>query len=89
VAGQKAPLDHTYLKQLAEAVLEADRVLLLGHGHGQSDLRELLQQHLKQHHPSAEERLEAALIDDTACTDAELLAVAKQYFGNNPHRRLE
>lgn len=88
VAGQRAPLDYAYLNQLAEAVLEADRVLLLGHGHGQSDVRELLKQHLDKHHPSAKVHLEVTLMDDTACTDAELLAAARKHFGNIPHRQL-
>jgi hypothetical protein len=86
LAGERAPLDYDYLNQLSKALLEADRVLLLGHGHGQSDLRELLKQHLSQHHPSAEERLEVAMADDTACTDAELLAIAREHFGNEAHR---
>lgn len=87
VAGQRAPLDYAYLNQLAEAVLEADRVLLLGHGHGQSDVREQLKEHLDKHHRTAGKRLEMAVMDDTACSDAELLAVAKQHFGNIPNRR--
>lgn len=87
VAGQRAPLDYDYLSQLSEAVLKADRVLLLGHGHGQSDLRELLKRHIGQHHSQAEERLEVATIDDTGCTDAELLAVARKHFGNQSHRQ--
>jgi hypothetical protein len=88
VAGQRAPLDYDYLNQLSEAALQADRVLLLGHGHGQSDLRELLRQHIAKRHPSTAESLEVALIDDTECTDSELLAVARQHFGNNPFRKI-
>jgi hypothetical protein len=88
VAGQRAPLDHDYLNQLSKAVLEADRVLLLGHGCGQSDLRELLRKHVAKHHPSTAESLEVALIDDNECTDSELLAVARGHFGNNPLRQM-
>ena len=86
VAGQRAPLDSTYLNQLSQAVLEADRVLLLGHGHGESDLRQMLRKHLEQHHPSMMQRVELGHVDDTACTDAELLAIARKHFGNQPHR---
>lgn len=88
VAGQRAPVDYDYLRQLSEAVLQADRVLLLGHGHGQSDLREQLTQQIKIHHAGAEQRLEIVMLDDTACTDAELLEVAHAHFGNIPHRRM-
>jgi hypothetical protein len=87
VAGQRAPVDYDYLNQLSKAVLKADRVLLIGHGHGQSDLRKLLKQHLAQDYSSAAERLEAVIVDDTSYSDGELLAIARKYFGNECHRR--
>jgi hypothetical protein len=82
VAGQRAPIDHAYLNQLTQAVLQADRVLLIGHGHGQSDLRQLLKEHISQHHPSVEERIELAIVDDKSSSNAELLAIARKHFGN-------
>lgn len=87
VAGQRAPLDHAFLERLSQAVETADRVLLLGHGKGQSDLRQLLQDHLSHRHPSLLERLETIQLDDTACSDAELLAMARQFYGHAPQRR--
>jgi hypothetical protein len=86
VAGQKAPLDYKYLHQLTEAVTEADRVLLLGHGQGQSDLRQLLTKYINQHHQELSERLEVTHIDDTAHSDRELLAIASNYFSNHRDR---
>ena len=88
IAGQRAPLDHAYLEQLCTAVGQADRVLLLGHGHGQSDLRQLLMRHLQHHHPQWLERLDTETVDERACSDGELLALARQHFGNQPHRPL-
>jgi hypothetical protein len=88
IAGQRAPLDYKYLDQLSNAALEADRVLLLGHGHGESDLRQLLKQHVSRHHSAIEERLEQIILDDTALSDKELLAVAREHFGNQSHRQL-
>lgn len=87
VAGQRAPVDHEYLNQLSQAVQQADRVLLIGHGHGQSDLRQLLKEHLSNKHPLTEERIELAIVDDKAHSDAELLAIAREHFGNEPHRK--
>lgn len=87
IAGQRAPLDHTYLEELSQAIAGADRVLLLGHGHGQSDLRQQLQAHLSSHHPALLDRVDALSLDDTACSDAELLAQARRFYGNAPHRR--
>ena len=86
IAGQRAPLDYAYLRQLSQAIANADRVLLLGHGHGQSDLRQVLREHLAHHHSELLSRVEEITLDDTACSDAELVAVAKAHFGNLPHR---
>ena len=86
IAGQRAPLDFDFLKQLSQAVLEADRVLLLGHGHGQSDARQLLREHLDRHHPGATEHLEVENVDDTTRSSPELIALARKHFGNLPHR---
>ena len=86
IAGQRAPLDHAFLEQISEAVGQADRVVLFGHGHGQSDLRQQLQEHLLRHHPIWLERLEIVPIDDRACSEGELLAQARLHFGNAPHR---
>ena len=86
VAGQRAPLDYKYLHQLTEAVLKADRVLLLGHGHGQSDLRQVLVDYIDQHHQEASRRLELGHIDDTAFTDKEMIAIALEHFGNSQRR---
>ncbi len=88
IAGQRAPQDELYLHQLSEAILQADRVLLMGHGHGQSDLRSLLTEKIHRQHPGAEQRIEIVMLDDTACTDAELLEIAHAHFGNQPHRRI-
>lgn len=86
LAGQRAPLDFAFLQRLSEAVLQADQVLLLGHGHGQSDMRQLLRDHLHRHHPEALERLDTLPLDDAACSEAELLALARAHFGT-PARR--
>ena len=86
VAGQRAPLEFEYLNAMGAAIHQADRVLLVGHGHGESDLRHVLMEHLRQQHPEAIKKVETLNVDDTACTDAELLAIARAHFGNQPHR---
>lgn len=89
VAGQRAPLDHDYLNRITGAIQEADAVLLVGHGAGESDLRHLLVHHLQQHHPELLKRLVGVVeVDDTAITEGTLLALAREHFGNQPHRRV-
>lgn len=88
IAGQRAPLDHAYLEQVSSAMQEADAVLLLGHGHGQADVRQLLVDHLHRHHPTLLQRLVGVVrVDDSAMSEPELLALAREHFGNQPHRR--
>lgn len=87
VAGQRAPLDYDYLNELCAAAMQADRVLLLSHGHGESDLRQIFKEHMQTHHPSGLDRLEITSVDDTAKTENELLGIARRHFGNQPHRR--
>lgn len=87
IAGQRAPLDHDYLKRIEQAIAQAEVVLLVGHGKGQSNLAEVLLKHLHQHQPQLLERVTTLTIDDTSLSDDALLALAKQHFGNLPHRR--
>jgi len=84
--GQRAPVDHAYLAQIAQAMQGADAVLLLGHGRGESDLRTLLQRHLAVHHPQLLQRLASETVDTSALSEAQLLALARAHFGNLPHR---
>lgn len=88
IAGQRSPIDHDYLHRIAEAMADADAVLLLGHGTGESDLRQLLLRHLKTHRPDLVERIVGVVtLNDDGLGEAGLLAVAREHFGNLPHRR--
>jgi hypothetical protein len=88
IAGQKAPRDYDYLSRIMAAMEEADAVLLLGHGTGESDMRQLLLAHVRRHRPDLLERLvgvETLAIADPS--EGQLLAVAREHFGNLPQRR--
>lgn len=85
--GQRAPIDMALLEQLAKLIAGADRVLLLGHGTGQSDLRQLLLHHLERRHPALLERVDEVLtVNDDQLTDARLLALAQDHCGHRPRR---
>ena len=88
IAGQKAPRDFDYLTRIMQAMEGADAVLLLGHGSGESDMRQVLLAHVRRHRPDLLERLvgvETLTIADPSA--GQLLAVAREHFGNLPHRR--
>jgi len=87
-AGQRAPLDADYLARITAAMADADAVLLLGHGTGESDMRQVLLHHLQTHRRDLLERIVGIeTLDDGGLSDAELVAIAREHFGNLPHRR--
>jgi hypothetical protein len=88
IAGQRAPLDHAYLEQIAAAMADADAVLLLGHGHGSADMRQLVLHHLQSHHrPLLQHLVGVDTVEAGGLSEAQLLAIAHEHFGNLPHRR--
>jgi len=88
IAGQRAPRDNAYLNAIIEAMAGADSVLLLGHGHGQSDLRQGLLEQLHRHRPDLFDRISGIVtVDSSALSDGQLLALVREHFGNLPHRR--
>lgn len=88
IAGQRAPLDHAYLRGLVGAIEQADAVLLLGHGTGESDMRQLLLNHLHSHHRPLLDRIVGVVtLDQAHPSEGELLALARDHFGNLPERR--
>jgi len=87
-AGQRAPIDRDYLARIAAAITDADVVLLLGHGNGANDMRSLLLQHLERHHRDLIDRIVGIeTLDDSGLTEEQLVAIAREHFGNLPHRR--
>ncbi len=85
--GQRAPIDSALLEQLSAQIASSDRVLLVGHGTGQSDVRQLLLAHLERRHPDLLDRIQAVLtVDDDQLTEARLLALAREHVGQVPRR---
>jgi hypothetical protein len=88
LAGQRAPVDSEYLARITAAMEEADAVLLLGHGTGESDMRQVLLRHLDQQRRDLLERIVGVeTLDDTGLSENALVAIAREHFGNLPHRR--
>lgn len=88
MAGQKAPRDYDYLSRIMEAMDWAEAVLLLGHGTGESDMRQQLLAHVRRHRPDLLQRLVGVeTLANANPSQGQLLAVAREHFGNLPHRR--
>jgi hypothetical protein len=90
VAGQRAPRDTAYLAQITAAIAAADAVLLLGHGTGESDMRQVLLDYLHTHRPDLLARIAAVeTVEARGIGPAGLVAIAHQHFGNLPRRHAQ
>jgi len=89
LSGQRAPFDFDYLHLLVQAIQDSDAVLLLGHGHGESDMRQILLKYLASHHPVLLNRiLDMTTVDPHTVTQAELLEIAARHLGHHPSRHM-
>jgi len=77
--GQRAPEDLTFYDRIAEALREADRIVLLSHGTGESNASQILAERLKKQHPKVYARIvRQADVNTSAMTEAEVIAYARQ-----------
>ena len=89
LSGQRPPFDFDYLQLLVQAIQDSTVVLLLGHGHGESDMRQVLLKYLSSHHPGLLDRiLDKSTVDAQTVTQPELLAIAADHFGHHLGRHL-
>jgi hypothetical protein len=78
-SGQRAPEDLTFYDRIAEALRDADRIVLLSHGTGESDAAQILAECLKKQHPNVYARIiRQADVNTSAMTEAEIIAYARQ-----------
>jgi hypothetical protein len=78
-AGQRAPEDLTFYDRIAEALRDADRIVLVSHGTGLSNAAQILAERLKKHHPGVYARIvRQADVNTSAMTEPEIIAYARQ-----------
>lgn len=77
--GQRAPEDLTFYDRIAEALREADRIVLLSHGKGLSNASQILAERLMKQHPNVYARIvRRANVNTSAMTEAEVIAYARR-----------
>ena len=86
--GQRPPEDLTFYDKIAEALRNADRIVLLSHGTGVSNASQILAERLKKQHPDVYSRIvKQASVNTSAMTEAEIIAYARQVLEiNTPER---
>ena len=83
--GQRAPEDLTFYDSIAEALRDADRIVLISHGTGESNAAQILAERLRTHHPNVYARIvRQAVVNTSAMTEAEIIAYARQALAANP-----
>ena len=88
ITGGEEGIDAHMAEQSMTAVDEADAVLLLGHGTGESDMRQVLLTYLGTHRRDLLDRIVGVVtLDHASPSDEALLALAREHFGNLPQRR--
>ena len=73
------PEDITFFEQIAGACIDADRIVLIGHGHGQSNAAHHLAEFLREYHPAIFAKVVVELVADyAALTAPQLLQVGRR-----------
>jgi hypothetical protein len=76
--GQRAPEDATFYERIAQAIAPASRIVVVGHGQGQSNAADHLTDYLGMHHREIYQRIVGELVADlSAMTAPQLLGLAR------------
>ncbi len=79
--GQRAHEDATYYDRIAQALVNARRIVIIGRGTGHSDAAHHLVEYLTKHHVETAQKLLGELTADLShITEPELLALAREAF---------
>ena len=84
-AGQRAPEDLSFYQRIGDALAPASRIIVVGHGKGQSNAAQHLLEYLRTHHGEVYQRVVREIEADlSAITPGQLLALADQALGLQP-----
>ena len=86
--GQRPPEDLTFYDRVAEALRDADRIVVLSHGTGVTNASQILAERLKKQHPNVYSRIvKQVSINTSDMTEAEVIAYARQVLAINAQER--
>jgi hypothetical protein len=77
--GDRVPEETSFYGEIAEALVAAQNIVLVGHGVGKSSALDALLTHLKAHRPDVAQRLKGVeVLDLSALSEAEIEAVVRR-----------
>jgi hypothetical protein len=83
--GDRVPEETSFYEDVAEALVPATEIILVGHGTGKSSAVDVLVAYLKKHRPEIFRRITATEIADlSALTEPEIEAIAKRHADRTP-----
>lgn len=79
--GDRVPEEASFYEEVAQALVPANEIVLIGHGTGKSSAVDILVEYLKKHHIDISRRVNAAETADlSALTEPEIEAIAKRHM---------
>lgn len=79
--GERVPEETSFYEQIAQDLVPAKEILLIGHGTGKSSALDFLMEYLKKHHPTISQRLIGTeIVDLSALTEPEIEALARKHI---------
>jgi hypothetical protein len=77
--GDRVPEETSFYEEIAQALVSAKEIVLVGHGVGKSSAVDVLQRYLKSHHPDLAQRVKGVdVVDLSALSEAQIEAIAKR-----------
>jgi hypothetical protein len=80
--GDRVPEETSFYEEIAQALVSAGDIVLVGHGVGKSSAVDVLQSHLKAHHPDLAQRVRAVeVVDLSALSEPQIEALVRRKLG--------
>jgi hypothetical protein len=80
--GERVPEEDSYYEEIAGDLVQAEEIMLIGHGTGKSSAVEFLTEYLKAHHPEEYQRIVATETADlSALTEPQIEEIARRHIG--------
>ncbi len=85
--GERVPEETSFYKEIAEALVSAKEIILIGHGVGKSSALDVLIDYLKRHHSDIAQRVKAMeVVDLSALTEPQIEALARKAVSGDHER---
>jgi len=77
--GDRVPEETSFYEEIAQALVSAEDIVLVGHGVGKSSAVDVLQSHLQAHHPELAQRVKGVeVVDLSALSEPQIEAIVRR-----------